>query len=1098
MERVDKQKAKLKREKRAKDKNSDKEITAAPESKEKPKPVSGSKPKSSYFFFLDSKRDDFLKVVEQEQGGKLKGLVLSQAVNKYGAQVWGNLSEEEKQSWKEKSIAEWKKNGGQEKAKLEGERQRDNGLENRDVNEASSGTDGIIEQKEITFADAEAEGLSAMEQRIQQLAQSLSRVGRVLDRHRESEYRKLTASRLASPRLLRDLVPSPLKIMSDEEVVNWMWNDKKGVIHNFISMIDQHFPKPLLLQKILTSTRASYPLLDNFTAFSDEIMHPSVDAKKGRNAPSSADARALVREALLDIRSDINNFLAFAEKSHFDAIKEKKNEAARRRDAEKKSKKNSKTKVVKKITEDGEDNTVSSNVALSHDSAGDEDAPIPSLQYNAKSQQDFERKEEISVCVTELSNKAMRIRGGGEHILCSESNPPANAITLDHQNGLSALREGVVPSNEVVSTDAITTDDQNRPVMLPDKVLHNGAVSTNTPAQVMGASHDVPAQMPSSENVDMGDGLTKLDTAPGITSEDKKSVITPSSPTQTTQAGANSKEKATAIPTPKDTDHSSEAKDNLTKECGIAETDAQSSAITTLALMANLAAAAPPAIEQQHTEMNPLSASTNSEMNCLSVAANLILSPKAGTESQKLSVPIALPEQEPKKRKTTAPMTPEQVTYLKNWLLDPNHILNPYPTDAEKKKITSDIGVELSHLDRWLSRHRKPIISSRAKEPVNMKWTEADSAHWTNFRRQRYMLEASADLLLMYASTNTFFLLEPFNRFDSTPIEVYARELGNQVPSHLAASNKAVPCNQDTQDHNTLSNPKAAPTELRLKSKDSDKYCSPEDVITEVTVSYSEEYVISQLLQWFNGGIGQLQGLPDIYGCVMLPPVSGCWDEIKNSGESKVSTYRRATDYSTKCRLRLAAWIDDRTKRGSPWTEDIARYFCKMGTSPDPTLPLGSPVIDYLVTGIEENIQFVSSTLRDKDGKGVNSPTRSHSRSSASDRLQSTVDAGMPAQAVANWVQCENPNCLKWRKLPWHVDVDLLPEKFFCKDNIWTTGKKSCDVPEDKWDMSDAPVKFDTVDEDFAIGGESSNTHQSLSTCSMHSPSSPMIIFSLV
>ena len=90
---------------------------------------------------------------------------------------------------------------------------------------------------------------------------------------------------------------------------------------------------------------------------------------------------------------------------------------------------------------------------------------------------------------------------------------------------------------------------------------------------------------------------------------------------------------------------------------------------------------------------------------------------------------------------------------------------------------------------------------------------------------------------------------------------------------------------------------------------------------------------------------------------------------------------------------------------------------------------------------------------------------------SAKDRLQSTVDEGMPAQAVANWVQCENPKCLKWRKLPWHVDVDLLPETFYCKDNVWNPKSQDCEAEEDEWDMDDAPIKFDTNVEQFEVGG---------------------------
>jgi hypothetical protein len=128
---------------------------------------------------------------------------------------------------------------------------------------------------------------------------------------------------------------------------------------------------------------------------------------------------------------------------------------------------------------------------------------------------------------------------------------------------------------------------------------------------------------------------------------------------------------------------------------------------------------------------------------------------------------------------------------------------------------------------------------------------------------------------------------------------------------------------------------------------------------------------------------------------------------------------------------------------------------------------MGSPVLDYLVTGNDENIQHVSSALRGD----ASTSEQGRSKMSSSDRLQSTVDDGMPAQAVANWVQCENPKCLKWRKLPWHVDVDLLPEKFFCKDNVWNPKSQYCEAIEDEWDMGDAPIKFDTNDENFEVGG---------------------------
>ena len=147
----------------------------------------------------------------------------------------------------------------------------------------------------------------------------------------------------------------------------------------------------------------------------------------------------------------------------------------------------------------------------------------------------------------------------------------------------------------------------------------------------------------------------------------------------------------------------------------------------------------------------------------------------------------------------------------------------------------------------------------------------------------------------------------------------------------------------------------------------------------------------------------------------------------------------------------------------------MAKYFCPLNqASPDATMPIGSPVLDYLVTGHDDNIRHISAALSGK----ATTDDQGKSKQSKADRLQSTVDEGMPAQAVANWVQCENPKCLKWRKLPWHVDVDLLPETFYCKDNIWNQNAADCEASEDEWDMDDAPIKFDTNAYNFEIGGK--------------------------
>jgi len=54
------------------------------------------------------------------------------------------------------------------------------------------------------------------------------------------------------------------------------------------------------------------------------------------------------------------------------------------------------------------------------------------------------------------------------------------------------------------------------------------------------------------------------------------------------------------------------------------------------------------------------------------------------------------------------------------------------------------------------------------------------------------------------------------------------------------------------------------------------------------------------------------------------------------------------------------------------------------------------------------------------------------------------------------WVQCDNPGCLKWRKLPEGTDPDKLPDKWYCKDNP-NLLMRSCDIPEEKEEEVEQP-----------------------------------------
>ena len=55
-----------------------------------------------------------------------------------------------------------------------------------------------------------------------------------------------------------------------------------------------------------------------------------------------------------------------------------------------------------------------------------------------------------------------------------------------------------------------------------------------------------------------------------------------------------------------------------------------------------------------------------------------------------------------------------------------------------------------------------------------------------------------------------------------------------------------------------------------------------------------------------------------------------------------------------------------------------------------------------------------------------------------------------------SWVQCDNPQCLKWRKLPDGTDLEKLPDKWYCQDSPYPH-MRSCDIPEEKEDEIEQP-----------------------------------------
>mmetsp|Transcript_7614 Transcript_7614/g.14403 ORF Transcript_7614/g.14403 Transcript_7614/m.14403 type:complete len:321 (+) Transcript_7614:150-1112(+) len=70
-----------------------------------------------------------------------------------------------------------------------------------------------------------------------------------------------------------------------------------------------------------------------------------------------------------------------------------------------------------------------------------------------------------------------------------------------------------------------------------------------------------------------------------------------------------------------------------------------------------------------------------------------------------------------KKRKCTV-LPRSTVEYLKNWMMSPDHITHPYPTEKEKAEIMAATGIEMKQLTNWFVNNRKRFWKPRVEARV--------------------------------------------------------------------------------------------------------------------------------------------------------------------------------------------------------------------------------------------------------------------------------------------------------------------------------------------------------------------------------------------
>ncbi|KAL7500611.1 hypothetical protein ACHAWT_011243 [Skeletonema menzelii] len=74
----------------------------------------------------------------------------------------------------------------------------------------------------------------------------------------------------------------------------------------------------------------------------------------------------------------------------------------------------------------------------------------------------------------------------------------------------------------------------------------------------------------------------------------------------------------------------------------------------------------------------------------------------------------------------------ETVEYLKAWMMSPEHVAHPYPTEQEKAQIMADTGIELKQLTNWFVNNRKRYWKPRVEAKLQQRFASAASSESTS------------------------------------------------------------------------------------------------------------------------------------------------------------------------------------------------------------------------------------------------------------------------------------------------------------------------------------------------------------------------------
>jgi len=105
------------------------------------------------------------------------------------------------------------------------------------------------------------------------------------------------------------------------------------------------------------------------------------------------------------------------------------------------------------------------------------------------------------------------------------------------------------------------------------------------------------------------------------------------------------------------------------------------------------------------------------------------------------------------KRKSTS-LPSETVEYLKAWMMSPEHIAHPYPTEQEKAQIMADTGIELKQLTNWFVNNRKRYWKPRVEAKLHEQHGKTNASGYGDANKQLPQSQPLARLAPLMAESN--------------------------------------------------------------------------------------------------------------------------------------------------------------------------------------------------------------------------------------------------------------------------------------------------------------------------------------------------------